>query len=392
MKFLKTHFVWALLSLAFFSSCKKSDGRSGQSLSSTESNIKSQTVKLSSDQPDKSLDITIHAPLSYYNLQVFPLSSITLLDSREYKTLAEALENKWVTLFETGNVSELQLDNPSEHFIFIQSGDIVKGGRQDRTMQYDVIIAPQSERVPIASFCVEAGRWSSRENEYAGSFSISEKALPSKKMRLSAKKDGNQSNVWKSVSDNQTKLTYNVSKAFDTTVVVTSGVSNSSLQLTLENDLLDSLSKLYMKDLESFLAMPEINGFAYAINGRVFGADIYNNQKLFAKLSEKGLESFIVEAISLRDSFTDSYSDITMVESMLELHLREDLSEKVDSRKINNTTRFKTFDMFGVTEFVTSDIELNEWLHINFVDEKDEESSIVEHAVDEGLRRIIPSN
>src|SRR5688572_31326248 len=63
-------------------------------------------------------------------------------------------------VYETSDVNELAVENISRQFdVFIQSGDIVKGGKQDRVLAVSIIIAARSGRVKIESFCVESGRW-----------------------------------------------------------------------------------------------------------------------------------------------------------------------------------------------------------------------------------------
>jgi len=69
----------------------------------------------------------------------------------------------------------------------IQSGDIVKGGRQDRTMQYDLLVPPKSQKMPLSSFCVESGRWGKSEvYEIRCGLSSSTKSLSGKEMKLAA--------------------------------------------------------------------------------------------------------------------------------------------------------------------------------------------------------------
>src|SRR5207248_3320243 len=58
-------------------------------------------------------------------------------------------------------------------------GDIVKGGRQDRVLTVSFLLPPQSGRVPIASFCVEQGRWAARGKEDQFKFSSAHEAMPS---------------------------------------------------------------------------------------------------------------------------------------------------------------------------------------------------------------------
>ena len=59
-------------------------------------------------------------------------------------TLAEALTKGRVQVIETGRVNELQIENTGEEEVFIQAGDIVKGGRQDRVLTVSFLLPPRS--------------------------------------------------------------------------------------------------------------------------------------------------------------------------------------------------------------------------------------------------------
>jgi len=99
-------------------------------------------------------------------------------------TLQEALAKGVVRISETGNVNALAIENFGEQAVFVQAGDVVKGGRQDRTLTVSLVLPPKSGRIQIASFCVEHGRWSARGGEDAQSFATSASAVPSREMKL----------------------------------------------------------------------------------------------------------------------------------------------------------------------------------------------------------------
>ena len=80
-------------------------------------------------------------------------------------TLQEALAKGSVRVLETGEVNELKIENTGGEDVFIQSGDIVKGGRQDRVLTMSFVLPPKSGEVALAAFCVEHGRWSARGAE-----------------------------------------------------------------------------------------------------------------------------------------------------------------------------------------------------------------------------------
>ena len=96
-------------------------------------------------------------------------------------TLQEALAKGSVQVIETGRVNELQIENTGGEEVFIQAGDIVKGGKQDRVLTVSFLLPPNSGRVPIASFCVEQGRWSARGKEDQAKFSSASEAMPSRR-------------------------------------------------------------------------------------------------------------------------------------------------------------------------------------------------------------------
>src|ERR1044072_4712746 len=64
--------------------------------------------------------------------------------------LAEALRKGAVKVHETGTVSELHTENLGTDEVFIQAGDIVKGGQQDRVLSVRLVLPPTSGRLPIA--------------------------------------------------------------------------------------------------------------------------------------------------------------------------------------------------------------------------------------------------
>jgi ARG and Rhodanese-Phosphatase-superfamily-associated Protein domain len=102
----------------------------------------------------------LSGPYTHGNLAVFLVHGPETLEGRSFLTLQEGLERKQAVVHETGSVAELAVENLSaDEELFIQSGDIVKGGKQDRTLPYDSVVGPNSGRVRINSFCVEHGRW-----------------------------------------------------------------------------------------------------------------------------------------------------------------------------------------------------------------------------------------
>ena len=125
----------------------------------------------------------ISGPFVYENLAIYLVHGRSV-GGPVPLTLEDALIKNAVRVHETGNVNELTIENIGSEEVFVQSGDIVKGGKQDRVLTVSLILRPHSGRVPIASFCVEQGRWSVRGKEDVRKFSSAAAALPSRKAKI----------------------------------------------------------------------------------------------------------------------------------------------------------------------------------------------------------------
>jgi hypothetical protein len=90
---------------------------------------------------------------------------------------------KKVVVYETKSVNELAIENVSDDDIYVQAGDIVKGGQQDRMIGVDLIVPSRSGKLPISAFCVEHGRWSGRANERSTVFSSSADMASTKEIK-----------------------------------------------------------------------------------------------------------------------------------------------------------------------------------------------------------------
>ena len=162
-------------------------------------------------QPETKTDgYRLSGPYTHKNLSIFLIHSKTTTRTKSFLTLQEALEQKKVVVYETQSVNELAIENLSSEDVYVQSGDIVKGGQQDRMIGVDLIVPPKSGRMPISAFCVEHGRWSGRGNERAGVFNSSSDAVATREIKLAAKSSRSQGAVWENVRLAQDKLSRNV--------------------------------------------------------------------------------------------------------------------------------------------------------------------------------------
>ena len=236
----------------------------------------------------------ISAPYSHKNLTIYLIHGKNETNKTNILTLQEAMQKGILRVYETSEVNELSVENISKQFdVFIQSGDIVKGGKQDRVLAVSIIIAARSGRVKIESFCVESGRWEKRGNENANQFSSSNDRIVSKELKIAANGTRSQTEVWEQVSEAQRKLSRNVGDS------VASRSSQSSLQLSLENGKVAATADEYVRALGNLVdGKSDVIGYAFAVNGELNSADIYVSNALFKKLWPRMLKAAAVEAVS----------------------------------------------------------------------------------------------
>lgn len=236
----------------------------------------------------------LSGPFSHANLTLYLIHGPDVLAGKPILTLKEAMEKKVVTVHETSNVNTLTIENTSTEFeVFVMSGDVVKGGKQDRVIAFDLVLPMKSGVVPLPSFCVEHGRWSKRGAEAAGQFGCSDSQICSKELKIAVNASRQQGEVWKEVEATQNKISSNVGKN------VQNAASPSSLQLALEDKDLQAKIAEYEQALAGQCRQPsDIIGVAVVVNGVVSGADVFGSAELFRKLYPKLLKAAAIEAFA----------------------------------------------------------------------------------------------
>lgn len=240
----------------------------------------------------------VYGPVVYENLGVFIITGEDKLKgAADYVTLDEAIKNEWVIVHETGNVNQLTVENITPgRTVVILAGAVVKGGKQDRVLGTDLILKPQSGKIPIASFCVEQSRWRRRGNEMVDRFNSSSIQVSGKALRKAVKGGLSQQDVWKNVAEEQKKISQNVRED------VQANASPTSFQLATENRELQKEVSRYRKALQEIDGRyPDAIGYAVTVNGEFSTADVYASHQLFRKMWPQHLASAITEAVSLKD-------------------------------------------------------------------------------------------
>lgn len=151
---------------------------------------------------------------TYGNMRVYPVyanDAFELINknSDNFITLKDALDKKKIKISENNSNNEsaevniLSIQNLSDDSIMILGGEIIEGGKQDRMIADDVIIAPHTSKTRLKVYCVEHGRWTTKGNN-AELFNFSpSKGTPmaSPTIRKAGSVQKNQSMVWEQVED-----------------------------------------------------------------------------------------------------------------------------------------------------------------------------------------------
>ncbi len=244
----------------------------------------------------------VQLPVTHENLAVYVLENPKARPTDAFITLEEGLRAFKVRVSEKSQaqVNELVVDNASNKSLFLQAGDVVRGGHQDRAIAADLVIPPKTRKVSVPSFCVEHDRWSGMTT-----FGSTTGLVVGAQLRSAIQKEKDQQKVWDAVA-----------RAKENLIAANSlGESRSG---SLNEQLLDSTVQRrlagFMKELgKACDKNPKAVGLVTAINGKVSTADVYADPSLFRKLYPRLLASAALEAMSapVQPSGAPSVRDVT---------------------------------------------------------------------------------
>jgi hypothetical protein len=326
-------------------------------------------------------ELRVSGPIVHDNLAVYLLHGAAAGGAVPL-TLQEALAKGTVRVEETGNVNALTVENTGNSEVFVQAGDIVKGGRQDRVLSVDLLVPPRSGRLSIAAFCVEAARWSARGNEDARQFSSADSVMPSPEAKLAmqartvasaapaiaagppkiaaapaADIGQNQQGIWTAVKKTQERLARSVG------ATVAAPASPSSLQLSLESEKLKQAQVAYITALQDAGEVEgDVVGYVFAINGKLVGGDVYASNELFRKMWRKQLAANVTEAIGRKDMAGAAAPQVEDAKALLAAAEAGVKSE----RAINANVRLGTLDADALLYAETRRAD-GSWVHRNYL-------------------------
>jgi len=324
--------------------------------------------------------IQVSGPVVHDNLAVYFVHG-SAAQSAVPMSLEEALAKGRLRVNETGSVNELTVENVGDEEVFVQAGEIVKGGRQDRVLSMDLLLPPGSGRVPIAAFCVESGRWAARGQEDPRQFSTAAAAMPSHEAKLAmrnyvaaapvgrnsdaraalarhqADATARQAEIWAKVRDTQEQLSRSVGAP------VAAAASPSSLQLSLESAKLKEAQAAYIDALQGAgESSDDIVGYVFAINGKISGGDVYASGTLFHKMWRQLLTANVTEAIAEKKEAGAAPPSLDNVEAFLTAAESTPKSERVLNTSVRLLTRDGDSSLYSETQRADGG-----WVHRNYL-------------------------
>lgn len=216
-------------------------------------------------------------------------------------SLSQALKLGYVKISERGtasteNVHYLRINNSSDTAVFIASGEIITGGRQDRMVTRDTVLTPNGRDQYIDVMCVEEGRWSNKEKAF-GYYGYANPAL--RKVLDSAR---NQVLVWKEIFGQ----------------LEGSGIKSPTLAYTARQQDKKHVmmeTEYFRFFYEKILQDSSVTGFVCVSGDHVIGTDVFAGNNLFREELEPLLRGYIGEAIekgstaTARDAVVEQYMD-----------------------------------------------------------------------------------
>ncbi len=238
----------------------------------------------------KDVAVRVSGPYAHENLTIFFLHG-TDQDKRAFLTLDQGIDKKVVKVTEKAQeqVGELTIENASDQFLFLQEGDRLQGGKQDRIIITSLIVPPRSGKMAVPTFCIEQGRWAAGL-QGAAFGNASNTVLAGKDVRTAAKVTparGGQAAVWREVAY-QKMVAERALGAKNT---------NTSLNETLDSPEVKKLCDACGKALGGLPGKhKDAVGVAVAVNGRLEEVNVYPNHDLFARIYPRLLESYALQA------------------------------------------------------------------------------------------------
>jgi len=222
--------------------------------------------------------LRIGSPYTYEQFAIYPLVSQEGFGrAREILTLSEAMHRGWIEISESSReiVSELSLVNRGPRHVLAMSGELIEGGKQNRTVRQDILLPPQRVPIILPVFCIEKERWSSGDSGFK-----SADALAHPRLRREAASGASQDMIWHEVDITARSLNVTSATHDYTRIAETADVRRQA----------DEVAGEFAR-----FAPRSTVGMVAVTRGRIMAADVFTDADLFARERDSLCRSYAVE-------------------------------------------------------------------------------------------------
>jgi hypothetical protein len=208
----------------------------------------------------------------------------------DYLTLQEALAAGTITITEItegGSVPELAVTNNGDLPVLLLDGEELAGAKQNRVVNTTILLKEHSKTV-IPVSCVEHGRWNYASREFKDSGNVMAANLRAMKcssvsfcLNETGERRSDQGEVWDGVAE----------------MVDNFDVTSSTGAMT---DIYTHVEKDITSLLRAFAPVPGQRGMVVLINGKVIGMEYISQPRAFAKVFDKLLRSYALDALQVK--------------------------------------------------------------------------------------------
>ena len=227
--------------------------------------------------------LEVGKPVSHGNLTIVPVYTRRTMDRTSYVTLEDALKAGTLEITEVdgGRVPQVKISNLSKNVLFLMAGEILTGGKQDRILAQDVLLAPGTRNLLVPVYCVEQGRWAVQSAVFGSKENLGTYGLRAK---AAERAPAAQSQIWDEV------------QAQNRALEVTSGTSAYQAAFDKEENKA-AIGEIEKKMKDGLRLDEDTVGVVIGLGDRVIGADIFANAHLFKKQWPKILKSSALSSL-----------------------------------------------------------------------------------------------
>jgi hypothetical protein len=301
-------------------------------------------------------NVLIGSPAKHANLMIYPLYLEHCDGEAEYLSLELALASESAAVREVpspsgdtgGMVNAVEVTNNADLPLYLLSGQVILGGKQDRAIARDTIVPP-GEKAKVEVCCVEQGRWRPHAAGRMHFCMVAESTVQSdiKKTLLKAG-GGGQRRVWNDIS--RTAVLNGAKTA--------TGTYNRVIEKN--GDRLDEILKTFR---ERFEEDGRICGFVACVNGEVETCDLFASPGLLAAFREKLLRGYALDSINAWRIEAPGDADVERVKTFIENLIRSRGEKDVLAR--NKHARLEKIEAPDFIGFSSTAAAEKGFLHLN---------------------------